>query len=55
MAELLTDADHWRRRADEIRRLISNDVDPETRRVLTEIAEGYDLLAVRADQRAEGR
>jgi hypothetical protein len=51
MPPLLHNAKHWRDRADEARSVASNLHDPETRRMMLGIAEAYEKLALRAEQR----
>ena len=51
MANLLSDASHWHRRATEMRALADDMADSESKRVILEIADGYDRLAQRADVR----
>ena len=46
---LIHDAEHWRKRAEEARRLAERMMDLESRRVMLEIAKSYDELAVRAE------
>jgi hypothetical protein len=43
---------HWRERAEEARVMAEQMVDPEARRMMLGIADGYDKLASRAEQRA---
>jgi hypothetical protein len=52
----LYDAQHWRRRAEEMR-AIANGMDPldRTKAVMLGIAEEYDRLAVRAAERMNGK
>jgi hypothetical protein len=52
MASIMKDAQHWRDRAAEMRRLATQIEDPAARRTVVEIAERYDELAKRADLRA---
>jgi lipopolysaccharide biosynthesis regulator YciM len=46
---LIQDAEHWRKRAEEARRLAERMMDLESRRVMLEIAKSYDELAARAE------
>jgi len=46
---LIHDAEHWRKRAEEARRLAERMMDLESRRVMLEIAKSYDELAARAE------
>jgi len=48
---LIHDAEHWRKRAEEARRLAERMMDLESRRVMLEIAKSYDELASRAKAR----
>jgi hypothetical protein len=43
--------DRWRERAEEVRSIADQLTDPEARRVMLEIAAGYERLARRADLR----
>jgi len=57
MAEpsLLTDAKYWRSRGEEMRSLAGGVVDLDTKERLLRIADEYDHLAVRAQERASKR
>jgi O-methyltransferase involved in polyketide biosynthesis len=56
MRTLLDDAEHWWGRAEEARTIAEIITDPEARRIMFDIAEGYDRLAERAAERAgDGR
>jgi hypothetical protein len=48
---LLDDAEHWLSRAEETRTIAEIMTDPEARRIMFDIAEGYDRLAERAVER----
>jgi hypothetical protein len=48
MKTLLDDAEHWWSRAEETRTVAEIMTDPEARRIMFDIAEGYDRLAERA-------
>ena len=52
---VLDDPRYWLDRAEEMRRLAEEMRDPETRRMMLSIAEGYDKLAQRTKERAEGK
>ena len=49
MTDFLTNADHWRKRAEQTRALAANAVKDQGR--LLKVAEEYDRLAVHAEQR----
>jgi hypothetical protein len=51
MRTLLDDAEHWWSRAEETRTIADLMNDPEARRIMFDIAEGYDRLAERAAER----
>ncbi|MGA7865725.1 MAG: hypothetical protein WA709_30875 [Stellaceae bacterium] len=51
MKTLLDDAEHWWGRAEETRTVAEIMPDPEARRIMFDIAEGYDRLAERAAER----
>ena len=53
MHTLLDDAEHWWGRAEEARTIAEIMTDPEARRIMFDIAEGYDRLAERAARRAD--
>jgi hypothetical protein len=48
----LNDAEHWRKRAEEVRAVAVQMMDPHTKAVMLGIAQDYEKLAERADQRA---
>jgi hypothetical protein len=50
----LNDPQHWRDRADQMRALASESSDPESRTIMLRVANDYDLLARRAERRAQG-
>jgi len=52
MKTLLDDAEHWWSRAEESRTIAEIMTDPEARRIMFDIADGYDRLAERAAERA---
>jgi hypothetical protein len=54
MKTLLEDAEHWWSRAEETRTIAEIMTDPEARRTMFDIAEGYDRLAERAVERTAG-
>ena len=51
MKTLLDDAEHWLSRAEETRTIAEIMTDAEARRIMFDIAEGYDRLAERAVER----
>jgi hypothetical protein len=55
MKTLLDDAEHWWSRAEETRTIAEIMTDTEARRIMFDIAEGYDRLAERAVERAGRR
>jgi hypothetical protein len=55
MQTLLDDAEHWWSRAEETRTIAELMNDPEARRIMFDIAEGYERLAERATERVASR
>ena len=55
MKTLLDDAEHWCSRAEETRTIAEIMTDPEAKRIMSDIAEGYDRLAERAVARTGNR
>jgi hypothetical protein len=51
MKTLLDDAEHWWSRAEETRTIAELMNDPEAKRIMFDIADGYDRLAERAAER----
>jgi hypothetical protein len=51
MKTLLDDVEHWWSRAEETRTIAEIMTDPEARRIMFDIAEGYDRLAERVVER----
>jgi hypothetical protein len=51
MRTLLDDAEHWWSRAEETRTIAELMQDVEARRIMFDIADGYDRLAERAAER----
>ena len=49
---IMHDHKHWRARAEEARAMAEQMPDPEAKRMMLGIAEGYEKLALRAEQRA---
>jgi len=48
----INDPNHWRDRAEEVRKLAEHMTDPESKRAMVRIAEDYEQLAQRAAKRA---
>ncbi|MBO0736957.1 MAG: hypothetical protein J2P48_10370 [Alphaproteobacteria bacterium] len=55
MRTLLDDAEHWWGRAEETRTIAELTSDQESRRIMFDIAEGYERLAERAAKRGASR
>jgi hypothetical protein len=55
MRTLLDDAEHWWSRAEEARTIAEIMTDAESRRIMFDIAEGYERLAEGAAERASSR
>jgi len=55
MKTLLDDVEHWWSRAEETRTIAELMNDPEAKRIMLDIAEGYDRLAERATDRTASR
>jgi hypothetical protein len=53
MKTLLDDEEHWWSRAEETRTIAEIMTDPEAKRIMFDIAEGYDRLAERAAERID--
>ena len=53
-ASFINDPEHWRQRAEEMRTLADGISDEEARATMLKIAEDYERLAKRAEQRARG-
>jgi hypothetical protein len=53
-ASLMNDPDYWRNRAKERRDMAEGFKDIESRRTMLRIADDYDRLAARAEQRQKG-
>jgi hypothetical protein len=51
MSRIIDSPKHWRNRAKEKRALAGKVDDPKTKRALLEVADGYDRLAQRAEER----
>jgi len=52
MSHLLDKPERWRKRAEEARAVGAGMHNPETKRIMEEIARSYEILADRAEQRA---
>jgi hypothetical protein len=52
-ASFIKDPGHWRQRAEQMRALAMEMVDPETRQTMLQLALDYERLAVRAIQRSD--
>jgi len=53
-AHIIDDARHWRARADEMRAVAEEMRDPVNRQTALQIADDYDRLAQRAEERSSG-
>jgi hypothetical protein len=53
MTTLMNNPEHWRNRAEEARVNAEQISDPESKRMMLEIAEGYLRLAERAERRLQ--
>jgi len=51
---LINDPNHWRERAKEARVHAEQIADPESKKMMLRIAEDYEKLALRAEQRQRG-
>ena len=51
---LMNDPEHWRDRAEEARRIAEDMADAEAKRMMLGIADGYEKLAARGEQRLMG-
>jgi hypothetical protein len=53
-ASFINDPKHWRDRAAEMRSLAAQTADGDSKRAMVRIAEDYDTLAQRAEERSAG-
>ena len=53
-ASFINDPEHWRHRAEEIRTLADDMKDEISKQMMLRIAEDYERLARRAEERARG-
>ena len=53
-AEFINDPEHWRQRAEEMRTLADGMSDRESRERMLRIADDYEKLAKRAEERLKG-
>lgn len=51
MDKLMTNPRHWRDRAEEARAHADDMKDPEAKRIMHDVADGYERLAVHAEER----
>jgi hypothetical protein len=50
---LMSNSRYWRKRAERLRRVAAETTESESKQALLKLAEGYERLAQRADERAE--
>jgi hypothetical protein len=50
---LMTNSRYWRKRAERLRRVAAETIEPESKQEVLKLAHSYELLAQRADERAE--
>ena len=55
MSSIIADPEHWRDRADEARAMAAHIDDPVAQRAMLVIAEGYEIIAKRAEERVQRR
>jgi hypothetical protein len=55
ISHFINEPDHWRARAEEARNLANQMNDPESKDAMLRIADDYERLANRAENRAAGR
>ncbi len=49
----MTNSGYWRKRAERLRRVAAETNEPESKQAALKLAHSYELLAQRADERAE--
>jgi len=54
MVSHFNDPEHWRQRAEELRAIADNLKEAEPKRIILSVANDYDKLAQRAEQRLAG-
>jgi hypothetical protein len=55
ISDLLTNPKYWRDRAEEIRMIAERGIPAEIKRMLESVVVDYELLALRAEERLQGR
>jgi hypothetical protein len=50
---LMSNSRYWRKRAERLRRVAAETIEPESKQALLKLADRYERLAQRADERAE--
>jgi hypothetical protein len=55
ISHFINEPDHWRARSEEVRNLANQMNDPESKDAMLRIADDYERLANRAENRAAGR
>ena len=53
-ASFTNDPKHWRERAEEMRRFAEEMIDEKSKQTMLRIAQDYDKLALRAEERSGG-
>jgi hypothetical protein len=49
----MSNSRYWRKRAERLRRVAAETIEPESKQALLKLAHSYELLAQRADERTE--
>jgi hypothetical protein len=49
----MSNSRYWRKRAERLRRVAAETIEPESKQALLKLADRYEHLAQRADERAE--